>query len=917
MRTGFTATGTVMWVAVVSALAASGLRAAAPDDSALASLRQCEPVAEAVPGPYRVRCTIGAPSTWPAGAGVAVVYNRTSPTDGSVVLVGPGRVRHFRIGGGKVLSRAESAPVALGGQAPLVIRRDGWRTAVLYGGEVVLRTYEPGPNAGQVGATSSDAAVSVADLLVQPFSEVTFAANFATAEPIPAGWDVIQGQWATTGLEGPAPRPDLAANPFVYGVAGLDPGLTTTGHWFWDGYQLEVSAKPVGSGGAIGLVAYCEDASNYVLFRWVRQTGRRERQLIEVRDGQFRLLAAGNGGYEPRQWYRLALRVDDGYVEALIDGQVALRARTAGLTLGPCGLYAVDAEHAAFDDVRVVPWHFYADDPATEGDGAWQAVQGEWTRDGGKLIARNSRGGALAVCGDPSWTDDEVRATVHCGKAGTVGLVFGYRDRTHTYVLRTSDGESWQAVRRADGAETPLFSGRGPRDGGQGIPVRVRRAGGIIQAWAGDQLLGCAGDSTFPDGQAGVLADAVDGAAFSAFQTRACDPPPPLPDLTDQFTQEATMVGWASPAGLWSSPTGDPPVQWYQAQVMGDAQIAAYLPNAGGQEGTLILRVHGSPEAPGTGWSAQFAVHGAQGLGVQITANGQTLATAEGRPWSTEGPGHELRLVHQGPMVAAFADDTCLVTVTDPTPASHTGVAIGALGLPLDLMDVEVRSPSLVEYTFSEAPSDWYVGRGVWEVTDRWKCSPGWAWLCGYKDDAPTLWSKRVFEGDQVAEVYCAMRMDIAEDPHYDRPSDLNMTLCGDGVRRDSGYTLIFGGWNPGRDRWNEAKSALLRGREIVAERPDVKFNVAGGNDTWHRHWFHVRMEKRGAQVLVDIDGQRVFEFTDPKPLPGGRVAFWTYKNGYMIARTRVAFARGGQIEPIPPKPADDSDDIPFSLYGK
>ena len=67
-----------------------------------------------------------------------------------------------------------------------------------------------------------------------------------------------------------------------------------------------------------------------------------------------------------------------------------------------------------------------------------------------------------------------------------------------------------------------------------------------------------------------------------------------------------------------------------------------------------------------------------------------------------------------------------------------------------------------------------------------------------------------------------------------------------------------------------------------------------------HRRWFHIRAEKRGANLAYYIDGERVLTYTDTHPLPGGQVAIWTYNNGLMISRVRISYeGRAPQERPL------------------
>jgi hypothetical protein len=104
----------------------------------------------------------------------------------------------------------------------------------------------------------------------------------------------------------------------------------------------------------------------------------------------------------------------------------------------------------------------------------------------------------------------------------------------------------------------------------------------------------------------------------------------------------------------------------------------------------------------------------------------------------------------------------------------------------------------------------------------------------------------------------------------------------------------------------------LARNGQIVGENSDVVFvNPTNTNMTFHRHWFALRLEKRGGHITYTVDNRLVAEYDDPNPLPGGHIAFWTRDNRLLIARARISYA--GETEPIsvPPLPAYEVQWLP------
>jgi hypothetical protein len=174
---------------------------------------------------------------------------------------------------------------------------------------------------------------------------------------------------------------------------------------------------------------------------------------------------------------------------------------------------------------------------------------------------------------------------------------------------------------------------------------------------------------------------------------------------------------------------------------------------------------------------------------------------------------------------------------------------------------------------------------GIWDISDRWHCSPQWSWFCGRGVEKPLLWSKRSFDGDVVFEYWGAIMMDLTSAPHYSHPSDLNGILCGDGEHLGSGYDFVFAGDNNTMGR-------IIRKGETVTQTPAFRFdNPVGANPRFHNVWFHSRMEKAGGHLRFSVDGGKALEWDDANPLAGGHVGVWSGQgNGILIARARVAF---------------------------
>lgn len=217
---------------------------------------------------------------------------------------------------------------------------------------------------------------------------------------------------------------------------------------------------------------------------------------------------------------------------------------------------------------------------------------------------------------------------------------------------------------------------------------------------------------------------------------------------------------------------------------------------------------------------------------------------------------------------------------------------VGFSGAVPDFKSVAVESDHVYDYTFSTAPVDWKIQSGVWEMTNRWSCSPGWSWFGGRSDEVASIWNKRKLAGDISAQMYFAFKMGmsgVAQWPEY--PADAAITICGDGQNLGTGYTFIAGAND-------NTASLLMRNGQVVAKstKPDAILprltDGKPGNDAMHRRWWYSRLEKIGKTVNCYLDDKLILSYEDSNPIEGGQTAIWTYNNGLMLARVQLYFER-------------------------
>lgn len=215
------------------------------------------------------------------------------------------------------------------------------------------------------------------------------------------------------------------------------------------------------------------------------------------------------------------------------------------------------------------------------------------------------------------------------------------------------------------------------------------------------------------------------------------------------------------------------------------------------------------------------------------------------------------------------------------------GLKFEGLDVPLD--NVRIRSDHLYDYTFTEAASDWITETGHWAIVSRWACTPDWTWFGGMSDLVAVTWNKREFAGDLAVDAYMSFWHGIGPFNGYKTPSNLNITICGDGRNLDSGYSFIIGGWH---NEWTR----ILRKGKIVAEAnsddallPSLADGFPGTYEL-HRKWWNVKIRKHGGHLELFLDKKLVLEYDDPDPLEQGHIALWTFDNGIIIPRVKIYY---------------------------
>jgi hypothetical protein len=261
-----------------------------------------------------------------------------------------------------------------------------------------------------------------------------------------------------------------------------------------------------------------------------------------------------------------------------------------------------------------------------------------------------------------------------------------------------------------------------------------------------------------------------------------------------------------------------------------------------------------------------------------------------------------------GKYVIGLVNGKPMVSYRDEEYATGSRVAFYTQGVTVKTEAIKIVSNHFKNDLFSSAPVNWRTaGAAVAEVANRWQCDPRWSFF-SLKNDrkagkAAVLWSKLLYPGDCTVEFYVGNKMEGERGPPYQYARDINVTIGSDGSNLNKGYTFMFGG------QANSGSMILRDGVEVKRSGRAIPMDM-----NYHRHWFSIKIEKRGNTVSFRVDrffvadnaktGELVYE--DEQPLDGSHIAIWTYDHALMISRVRIS-GEGGEV-------ADHPDWVPGAL---
>jgi hypothetical protein len=795
------------------------------------------------------------------GGGVDVLLDYRGPSRCHAVRVDPGG--QLRITAAGEQGEAEIAAAKSDAKGELIVARRRGAIRVLIDGRRVLEAADRGQWGGLVACRG------LGDPAVQPVADVQFADDFMRKSGEAGDWQPVSGKWQVISTEG---SPDTGANPFSYGIETEGPAIATAGDWFWDDYEAHISARWTQN--AAGLIFHYRDAQNYELLE--ADLAEKKVHLVRVAGGERTVLESVPADLRPWQWYRLGIKASRGLAIASLDGRQIVESFDPHGGCGPIGLYARGTK-AAFDDVEAQDWRALS--PRDSGEPAlWRALDGacESLKEGGLAVQGLARGPERL--GDVAAT-----AEVRLAKAQRAG-----------FRLRDADGRAC-AVVLADGGEGMVLKLLQLQDGGdakalESVSLRGSKPGDWqkLSVKAVRDRIFCAIDdkpmfvraAEMPaEGWVSLLGEGKGPAHFRSVEVlpadsdlRCADPPTPA------YAGVVDVMTWAGPSFSWSPDPSDLPLFWHDGETPGNLRLKVGV-HKGGAPKAVAETVLAQADGVGAESTVARFEHewGKPEVAVSVHRGGKTLAEGAYKGAIPEN-GFLAEVERAAGTLALRVDGTPALTYNEPRGAvdgARVGVRLEGSTLCYD--DLVLEAASVRDYSFVQAPTDWLVQLGTWEVTSRWTCEPQWTWLSGVAPRYAMVQSKWQVEGDVEMDVHVGAKMLQTPAGRKEVLQELRLGVCGQPGYLNAGYFFLIGSRG---GKW----TALQRNGLIVAERDDFQLPQA----SVHNDWLKLGVVKRGGEVSLLCHGQPVLSYTDPDPLPGGTVCIGTYDNGIMVPRVTV-----------------------------
>lgn len=777
--------------------------------------------------------------------------------------IGPENLRLTEVRAGRERLLAEAARPRTGPGAQVDIRRRPESVTVFIDRGVALMAPLP-------SITGTPIACGLEDAFLQPVAPVDFSDDFMRVGDDPSAWEELSGSWHLFEVEGEA---EQGANPFAYRAeAGDGSALATAGFWFWDDYDLSCAVRP--DAWTVALLAHFQAEDDHVALRMrIPDEGDARVELVRVLPGGEKILGSRTVQAPRDCWQQLRLRLSGGHAVVGLGGVDVMHVADDLLHgSGQIGLRVAGGD-AFFDDVRAQPWQ--ALPFAAAGGTLWVAERGQIHADGDRIVLDPS-GSLRAVAPIGDMPHLEASATIDAGKAAWAGMLLRYqgpRDHYRVGIAREGGASRLELVRHRRSEQTPLASVPIASAAGS-HELAARMSGRQIHVWLNGTLVIDTSDHALTEGGFAIACEGgqavmrkvtcwpVDHEQFRVDPER-----PSHAGIIDLHT-------WAGAGSGWRPAPDDLDCFWHRGIFVDDVEVRLGVHRVSNGSAAASLIIGGVDDASSGYRLAADQPSETEPVTLRIMRGAEPVASGEANAWAKEG--YALSLARVGDLLVGRVNGETVCEFRDPEPLPDLDrVGFRRDGAVIDPADLEIFSSAVRTYTFEEAPVDWRIDSGTWEVTNRWSCSPQWTWLAGWHQKGRAMIRSRwAVRGDQRTDIYVGARMmpRLDRDGHYEELRDLHFGICGDDD--GGGYHIIIGG------NRNE-RSAILRNGEPVVTNTTYRIPQAER----HNNWLLVTIIRTGSTVSVSVWGEEIMRYDDPEPLEGGYVSFGTEENGITVPR--------------------------------
>jgi hypothetical protein len=824
-------------------------------------------------------------------------------------------------------------------------------------------------------AVALKADVAAAGFRFQKTGPITYRADFMVpdkeARPL-ADWQTLHGVWRIHSAHEDAvalkTSNRLAKQPLEAGRSpnlhslkahrGEDgrPALITAGYTFYDNYAAQAAIRVREE--AAGIVV-CHRASGFYLFTLAVTEPGASRARLELRrcgsQGEQTVLRAAEIMLAVDQWVLPRVEVSDHRIRCLLDNIEIFAISQPMPPGGQFGLYTEAAEFQRFDDMAVtslppiqlntaadVRLHTVADHAAGS---ALDAETPTTLTLPAQAAAQFRAFGSLAhgpTVFAAAFTPSTPRHTI--------GLITGFTGTDRPYLRFTCERQRRHELfrlERVHGRRSKKVESwrRRLREDDPTRPVRLLIDGtedGLVRCYRDGDLVIVHQPAEPPAGAAGIYLGRKSGAAVSRLEHRLSryHPYRNRHEKNRIFARDPYMRHWSSPEGNWIHDRDG--LLWYKSDFLGRFSIS--MPSVDRTEihlavpdgetvGTAYTRVRNgklqlfSPDRPRRALKVATLPHEPAPY-VEPTVEERPKARQKTpTPEPQKLPSYTLHC--EGYWLWATSEGQVLFKERLLKPFQHvrariTGFTNAQLG------QSRVERFGVRDYLFHEAPTDWVLNGGDWQIINRFQCQPRWSHMNGQNTDGPAaIWTKYTYGGDFCVEIYAGMRHGTA---WYNRCGDVNITMMNQRNTPSLGYTVTCTGWDfDESQRWTrfyrngeqlqqDAAYTMPRWREGNVRKWQNPLLAAGR--PVHGAWYYIKMRRRGTRLEYYFDNELILSHDEDGPLPDGQFGLWTFMNSIMIARVKIAAdsIRPRQfevtqvaVEPPPPPAAGGHGESPFA----